>query len=149
MAVTRADTQTLKQKEIIRYSDFTNDFAMNPFTGMLAKVTNEESVKQSLKNLVLTGCGERFYDSHKGSKVKQALFELYDLGLLEVMKQQLKQSCSVYEPRAQIIDIIVGNDNGATSPDLDSNTINVKIIFAIVNIPDRNFTLDLNIRRVR
>lgn len=141
--VVRADKFTLKQKQIERYSDFSTSFDMNPFTGMLARVTNEDAVKQSLKNIVLTECGERFYDSNKGSKVKQSLFELFNYAMFDVVKMQLRGAISAYEPRAQIIDIEVAPDN------LDANTMNVKIIFSVLNIPDQTFSLDLNVSRVR
>lgn len=143
--VTRADRFTLKQKEIERYSDFTTSFEMNPFTGMLARVTNEDAVKQSLRNLVLTECGERFYDSNKGSKIKQSLFELYDLAMYDVAKIQLMGALAFYEPRAKIIDI----QFGAANKDIDSNALQVKIIFSVINIPNATFSLDLNVSRVR
>lgn len=143
--VTRADRFTLKQKEIERYSDFTTSFEMNPFTGMLVRVTNEDAVKQSLRNLVLTECGERFYDSNKGSKIKQSLFELYDLAMYDVAKIQLMGALAFYEPRAKIIDI----QFGAANKDIDSNALQVKIIFSVINIPGATFSLDLNVSRVR
>ena len=62
----RADKQTLERKKSELYSDFLTNFDMNPVTGNLAKVTNESSVKQALRNLMLTMTGERFYDAHKG-----------------------------------------------------------------------------------
>lgn len=141
--VSRSDRFTLKQKEIERYSDFTTSFDMNPFTGTLARVTNEDAVKQSLRNIVLTECGERFYDSNKGSKVKQSLFELFDQGMFDLVTVQLKGSLAHYEPRAQIIDVALANDT------LDFNTLNCKIVFSVINIPDRTFTLDLNVTRIR
>lgn len=141
--VVRADKFTLKQKQIERYSDFATSFDMNPFTGMLARVTNEDAVKQSLKNIVLTECGERFYDSNKGSKVKQSLFELFNVGMFETVKMQLRGACSAYEPRAQIIDIQIDQDT------LDFNTMRIKIIFSVINIPNSQFSLDLNVSRVR
>ena len=141
--VNRSDKFTLKQKEIERYSDFSTTFEMNPFSGMLARVTNEEAVKQSLKNLVLTETGERFYDSNKGSKIKQSLFELFDSGMFDIVKIQLKASLASYEPRANIIDVQLSNDQ------LDANALNCKIIFSVINIPGPTFTLDLNVTRVR
>lgn len=143
--VTRADSQTLKQKQIERYSDFNTTFEMNPFTGMLARATNEEAVKQSLRNIVLTECGERFYDSNKGSKIKQSLFELFDVAMYDVAKIQLRGALEFYEPRARIIDI----EFGPTASDLDSNALRVKITFSVINIPGATFSLDLNVTRVR
>lgn len=141
--VNKSDTFTLKQKQIERYSDFATSFETNPFTGMLARVTNEESVKQALRNITLTDCGERFYDSNKGSKLKQSLFELFDLNAYDLAKIQLRSSYAAYEPRAVIHDIQFQPDA------LDYNEMRVSIIFSIINIPNINYTLELSISRVR
>ena len=84
--MSRADKNTLEQKKREIYSDFLNNFDQNPFTGVLARVTNEESVAQSLKNITLTNRGERFYNSNKGSRIRSSLFELFLLELLFLFK---------------------------------------------------------------
>lgn len=118
-----------------------NNFDKNPITNILGKVSNEEAVKSSLKNIVKTMVGERFYDSNKGSKITQSLFEPYDLGGLETIKIQLKEAC-YYEPRAQIIDIRL-NEN------LDSNAYDCTIVFSVINIPDQIYQISIPIQRVR
>lgn len=138
----RADKYTAEIKKQELYSDFLNDFTTNPITGLLSRVTNEESVKQSLKNLVLTNVGERFYDPNKGSKINQSLFELYDPANLEMIRLQLREAINTYEPRAKLIDLRL-NDN------LENNEYYVTLIFSIINIPNETFALDLNVTRVR
>ena len=138
----RADKFSLEQKKTEIYSDFLNSFEQNPLTGALARVTNEDSVKQSLRNIILTNIGERFYDSNKGSKIKQSLFELYDPSTVEIIRIQLGEAISAYEPRAIIQDIRLQED-------LERNGYYVTLIFSIINIPDQTFSLDLSIQRVR
>lgn len=138
----RADKYSLEQKKTEIYSDFLNSFEQNPLTGTLARVTNEESVKQSLKNIVLTSVGERFYDSNKGSKIKQSLFELFDPTTIEISQLQLNEVISTYEPRAIVRDI-------RFQENIDSNGYYVTIVFSIINIPDQTFTLDVSMQRVR
>ena len=138
----RADKFSLEQKKTEIYSDFLNSFEQNPLTGALARVTNEDSVKQSLRNIVLTNVGERFYDSNKGSKIKQPLFELYDPSTVEIIRIQLGEAIAAYEPRAIIQDIRLQED-------LERNGYYVTLIFSIINIPDQTFSLDLSIQRVR
>lgn len=138
----RADKFSLEQKKTEIYSDFLNSFEQNPLTGALARVTNEDSVKQSLRNIILTNIGERFYDSNKGSKIKQSLFELYDPSTVEIIRIQLGEAISAYEPRAIIQDIRLQED-------LERNGYYVTLIFSIINIPDQSFSLDLSIQRVR
>jgi phage baseplate assembly protein W len=138
----RADKYSLEQKKTEIYSDFLNSFEQNPLTGLLARVTNEESVKQSLKNIILTNVGERFYDSNKGSKIKQSLFELYDPGTIEIIQIQLSEAIAAYEPRAVI-------QNIRLQEDIERGGYYVTLIFSIINIPDQTFTLDVSMQRVR
>jgi phage baseplate assembly protein W len=138
----RADKYSLEQKKVEIYSDFLNSFEQNPLTGLLARVTNEESVKQALKNIVLTNIGERFYDSNKGSKIRQSLFELYDPGTVEIIRIQLSEAIAAYEPRAIIQDIRLQED-------IDKGGYYITLVFSIINIPDQTFSLDLSIQRVR
>ena len=141
--MSRADKNTLEQKKREIYSDFLNNFDQNPFTGVLARVTNEESVAQSIKNLVLTNQGERFYNSSKGSRVRQSLFEMFNQMSADIVKQDLINYLSFYEPRCIINDIIVQGDT------LDLNSFNIDIIFQIINIPGQNFQVSLNVQRIR
>lgn len=140
--MSRADKITLERKKTELYSDFLTNFDQNPITGTLARVTNEESVKQSLRNLVLTNTGERFYDNNKGSKIRQSLFESYDPDNLEIIKIQLKETIDAYEPRANILDINFTDG-------LDENSYGVSIIFSIINIPNSSYDISINISRVR
>ena len=140
--MSRADKFTPKNKKQELYSDFLNNFDQNPVTGFLARVTNEEAVKQAIKNIILTSVGERFYDSNKGSKIKQSLFDIFDPSNLEIIKIQAKEAIEVYEPRAIIQDI-------RFNPDLDRNAYYMTIIYSVINIPDNVFNLTLNILRVR
>ena len=141
--MSRADKNTLEQKKREIYSDFLNNFDQNPFTGVLARVTNEESVAQSLKNITLTNRGERFYNSNKGSRIRSSLFELFDSNMFDAIKLDLQDMYSYYEPRAIINDIIIQPDT------LDLNSLNVSIIFSIINIPGQNFQVSLNVQRIR
>lgn len=138
----RADKYTLEAKKSELYSDFLNGFNTNPITGLLAKVTNEEAIKQSLKNIILTNVGERFYDSNKGSKVNKSLFDPFDVANLEVIRLQIRECIKSYEPRCDIKDIRLQEN-------LDKNGYNVAIVFSIINIPDDIFSLNLSIQRVR
>lgn len=140
--MSRADKYSLEQKKTEIYSDFLNNFDQNPVTGALAKVTNEQAVAQALKNIVLTDIGERFYDSNKGSKIKQSLFEPQTPESIEFLRLQLSSSLARYEPRATVHEIRV-NDQ------LEENAIAITIVFSCINTSDRMLTLGFTIQRVR
>lgn len=141
---TNPNKLSIERKKVELYSDFTINFDRNPFNGNLAKLTNEESVKNSLKNLFMTNKGERFYDSNKGTILRAMLFEnSFGLGDFEAIKLDLIQVAQAYEPRAQIMDLHI------QEPDPDQNSVSLKIVFSIINIPDKTFSLDIFINRVR
>lgn len=124
------------------YSDFLNNFDKTPFTGELAKVTAEDSIGQSLKNLFLTQLGERFYDHNMGSRIKTLLFELDSDVDLEYggIVFELEQLARVYEPRAERLNIFVKKETYG---------IRFTITFRAINIPDQDFTVEFFIKRVR
>lgn len=132
-------TPTYKQQE--RYSDFLLSFDKNPQTGNLAKVTNEESVKQSLKILILTSLGERFYSPFTGSKLKASLFDPVDPVTADIIKTTIFQCVQTNEPRVNLLEVVVADD-------YDNNRYVVNIVFNLINIPDV-LQLDLILKRAR
>lgn len=137
----REDKFTIQKKSYEVYSDFTTNFDMNPFTGSLAKVTNEDAIKQSLKNIMRTMEGERFYNTRKGSYIWNSMFEPYDPSSLELLRLKIIESCA-WEPRAIIRDV-------RFNASLDENAYDVTIVFSTVNVPDQFFDLTITINRVR
>lgn len=138
----RSDKLTAQRNKIERYSDFVTDFDFSPITGYLAKVTNEQAVRQSLKNLILTNVGERFYNSRLGSRLQASLFEPVSPETVEVIRLLIKEVVDGYEPRAIIHDI-------KASESVDSNAYDITIVFSVINIPEQNFVLQLSVLKAR
>ncbi len=123
----RSDKFTpFKKKEY--YSDFLINFDMNPVTGTLARVINEDSIKQSLKNLILTNRTERPYNPNVGSRINALLFDPLDNFTAENIKNEIKETIEAFEPRAIINEIFV-------IPDDERNGFTINIIFSTINIP--------------
>ena len=142
MTTNRADKFTIKTKTVERYSDFLVNFDKNPLTGFLARTTNADAIKQSLRNLILTERTERPYQPHIGSKIWSLLFEPIDVVTEELLKQTIKETISNCEPRVNVIQISVnGNAN--------YNSYFVEVVFEILNIPGESFSLPVILRRVR
>ena len=137
----RSDRYTGLTDKPIFYADFTNNLDLNPLTGYLAKTTNDNAIKNSIKNLILTGNGERFFDSTIGSKMATLLFVPIDMVNAELVRSTIKETIENHEPRANIIDINV-------QAIAENNSYYVKVIFKIINIPE-DITLDLILNRVR
>ena len=122
----RSDRYTGLSDKPIFYADFTNNLDLNPLTGYLAKTTNENAVKNSVKNLVLTGNGERFFNSTIGSKMATLLFEPIDPVTAELVRTTIEESIENHEPRARLVNIDV-------QPNAENNAYYVKVVFKIIN----------------
>lgn len=138
--MSRSDKYTpFKKKEF--YSDFLINFDMNPVTGTLARVTNEDSVKQSLKNLILTNRTERPYNPLLGSRINALLFDPLDTFTAQSIKEEIEETIKAFEPRVVLNDVSV-------YPDEDNNGFTVNIIFSTINIPQET-RIELFLQRVR
>jgi phage baseplate assembly protein W len=108
--ITRIDKITRTEKASEKkpfYSDFYTNFNVHPQNKRLAKYTNEESVKRSIRNLILTEKYDRMFQPEIGCRIKSLLFEnMSDIISMEI-KKSIQETVDTYEPRARIIDIIV------------------------------------------
>ena len=130
----------LRKKRTL-YSDFFKDLTINPISGDLALRTNEESIKESLKNLILTDRGERLMQPNIGSDVRASLFENATPVTLKILEERVRDVINNFEPRVSIIDIDV------TSL-YDDNRVQVTIYFYVKNREDP-LSVDVFIDRVR
>ena len=123
---------TIKTERNIRpviYRDFFTDFSMHAATGELNSKTNEEAVKQSIRNLLLTDRYERPFQPYIGSGLKGMLFEQYTPATELMITNSVKEVISNHEPRANLINVISSPAQGGTA-------ITVTVVFSIINNPD-------------
>lgn len=138
---TRAERYTQLQKIPELFSDFTADLTPHPITADLTRIRDEQSIRQSLKNLVLTINGERPFQPRIGSAVNRALFEINDEFMRQELIDTITETIATNEPRVALNRVIV-------DPRPDENSIDISILYTIINsrIPQ---SLDLVLRRVR
>jgi phage baseplate assembly protein W len=134
-------TITPLRKKRTLYSDFFKDLTVNPISNDLALRTNEEAVKESLKNLILTDRGERLFQPNLGSDVRAALFENATPVTLKILEERVRDVINNFEPRVSVIDVDV------TSL-YDDNKVQVTIFFYVKNREDP-LSVDVFIERVR
>lgn len=123
------------------YSDFYKDMTANPITNDLALRYDEDAVKESIKNLVLTDRGERLFQPNLGGDIRAMLFENNTPSTLKIIQEQIKSIINSYETRANVIDV-------QTTSNIDDNKVAVKIIFSIRNREDP-ITVTVFLERVR
>jgi phage baseplate assembly protein W len=123
------------------FSDLDLNFTKNPVTKDVTRRFDEDAVKNSIKNLVLTSNYERPFHSEIGSPVRQLLFEPASPMLGAMLKRSIEDLINNFEPRVTVIDIICVVAE-------DDYTIDVSIEFRILNTITP-ITLDLTLQRTR
>lgn len=142
--ITRIDKITRKDKASDRkpyYSDFYTNFNVHPQNSRLVKHINEESVKRSIRNLILTDKYDRPFQPEIGCRVRSLLFENMSDIIVEEIKATIRETIEVYEPRARVIDIIVQANENRQSYD-------VYIYFEVINNVEP-VTLNITLYRAR
>lgn len=142
MAISRADTLTETKKQVEFFSDFMNDFDKTPLGNQLAKVTNVDAVNQSLRNIIKTNLGERFFQPNLGSDIYASLFENQTPDYLDVLELFIKNAVNNSEPRVKLNSVDVSTDLN------NENSINVTIEYYLINNPSP-ITLNILLKRIR
>ena len=123
------------------YTDFKKDLRISPVSDDITLLKDEDSVKESLKNLILTDPGERLMQPFLGAGIRALLFENITPGVLKLIEERVKTTIRNYEPRAELIDVLV-------SSDIDDNKVSVAITFYIKNA-SQPIDLEVILERIR
>ncbi len=123
------------------FSDLDLNFSPHPVTGDVTRKLDENSIKQSIKNLIMTKHFERPFHSELGSQVMSLLFEPMTPLTTLMVRRSIIDLISNFEPRVELInvDVIASEEN---------NGLYCEIIFKIVNT-ERPLTLELVLERTR
>jgi phage baseplate assembly protein W len=109
------------------FKDLSMSFQVNPINYDLIALKNESAIARSVRNLVFTYPGEKFFNENLGSKISRSLFENLDEISASVIKDEIENTIRNYEPRVNLIDVVV-------SPNYDNNEFNVTVNYRIVGI---------------
>jgi phage baseplate assembly protein W len=123
------------------FSDLDLNFTAHPVTKDIVLRYDENAIKTSLKNLLLTSNFERPFHSEIGSPIKRLLFEQATPMLDIVLRRAIVDTVNNFEPRVELLNVDVVVEE-------DSNVIRINIEFKIVNT-ERPLSLDLVLERTR
>lgn len=125
------------------FSDFLSSFDKSPLSNDLARMGSDNSVKQSVRNLVLTSIGERLFQPDIGGNVWHMLFEPITGFTADDLKKDILNTIKQNEPRVSASDLTV-----QVFPNADLNQLTVNIFFFIMNNPNQ-VSVSLVLQRVR
>ncbi len=109
------------------FRDISLVFAAHPMTNDVVTKIDAAAVKQSIRNLVMTMNYERPFHPEKGCQIYGMLFENVTSTTLNVAKQSIVDVITQYEPRANLVDVVIEDA-------LSNNAINISIYFTLLNI---------------
>jgi len=107
------------------FKDISMSFQVNPLNLDLIALKNETAIARSVRNIVFTLPGEKFFDSNFGSRISNSLFENVDEISASIIRDEIRNSITNYEPRVELIDV-------QTTPDYDNASFDVLIQYRII-----------------
>ena len=116
------------QKTSRAFKDIAMAFGKNPFTDDTNVVKNENSIKQSIKNLILTSPGEKPFQPLVGSRVSELLFEPLDPFTADSLRDEIINTINQFESRVKLQNVVL-------QPQWNQNALNVTIEYKIVGKP--------------
>ena len=99
------------------FKDLSMTFQSNPLNDDLIGLKNENAIARSVRNIVMTYPGEKFFQPDFGSRVSRLLFENVDDITASQIREEIEYSIVNYEPRVKILSITVNPDNDNASFD--------------------------------
>tara|TARA_A100001391_G_scaffold87423_1_gene57859 strand:+ start:51 stop:452 length:402 start_codon:yes stop_codon:yes gene_type:complete len=109
------------------FKDISMSFQTNPLNDDLIALKNSSAIARSIRNIVFTQPGEKFFNPNFGSRVSESLFDNVDNTSADVIRDQIRSSIRNFEPRVNLLRVVV-------APNFDENEMNVKITYEIIGI---------------
>jgi len=124
------------------FKDISLSFQPHPVTKDLPALKNERAINASIRNIVQTIPGEKFFNKFFGSEVRTQLFEQFDATTSIVLENQIVDSIRTYEPRVADVSVEVN-----ARP--DKNELGITVSYTIVGqeFPAQNYSFILEATR--
>lgn len=107
------------------FKDVSMSFKVNPLNNDLVALKNATAISRSVRNIVFTTPGEKFFQPTFGSRVSQMLFENMDEITSLSIRDEIENSIRRFEPRVDLKSVQV-------NPDFDGNQYDVVITYQII-----------------
>jgi len=109
------------------FKDISMSFGVNPLNDDVVALKNSSAIARSLRNIVFTQPGEKFFRPNFGSRISESLFENVDDASAAVIRDEIKNSIKNFEPRVKLLGVFV-------QPNPAFNEMNVAIEYEIIGI---------------
>ena len=110
-----------------KFKDISMSFESNPLNDDLVSLSDTSAIARSIRNIVFTSPGEKFFNPDFGSRISESLFENVDDVSALAIEDEIKSSIINFEPSVNLL-----NTNVVPNP--DDNEMNVTIEYEITGI---------------
>ena len=110
-----------------KFKDLSMSFESNPLNDDLISLSDTTAIARSIRNIVFTQPGEKFFNPDFGSRITESLFENVDEVSALAIEDEIKSSIINFEPRVNLLNTVV-------VPNPDDNEMNVTIEYEITGI---------------
>ena len=110
-----------------KFKDISMSFESNPLNDDLVSLSDTSAIARSIRNIVFTSPGEKFFNPDFGSRISESLFENVDDVSALAIEDEIRSSIINFEPRVNLL-----NTNVVPNP--DDNEMNVTIEYEITGI---------------
>jgi hypothetical protein len=107
------------------FKDISMSFQANPLNDDLIGLKNENAIARSVKNIVFTIPGEKFFNENFGCQISDILFENINEISASAIEDQIRLSIENYEPRVELIEV-------TAQPNYDNNQFDAVVIYEII-----------------
>ena len=107
------------------FRDVSMSFKSNPLTNDLIALKNENAIARSVRNIVFTLPGEKFFNENFGSRISKLLFENMDDLTASSIRDEIERSIRNNEPRVRLRSV-------KTRPNFENNQFDVTITYDII-----------------
>ena len=125
------------------FKDLSMSFQANPLSKDLIALKNTNAIARSIKNIVFTLPGEKWFNEDFGSRITASLFENINDVTASIIVDEIQKSITRYEPRVLLI-----GEGVRAFPNYDNNTFDVIIVYEIIgaDVPPQQleFVLESN-----
>ena len=109
------------------FKDISMSFQTNPLNDDLVALKNANAIARSIRNIVFTERGEKFFNPKFGSRISKLLFDNVEEVIASAIKDEIEFTIKKFERRVDLIEVKV-------VPNFNSNEMNATIVYEIVGI---------------
>jgi len=124
------------------FKDISMTFQSNPLNNDLIALKNANAIARSVRNIVMTIPGERFFQPSFGSGVNRVLFNNMDEISASILEDEIRNSIRNYEPRVRLRSLKV-------QANFDNNAFDTVVTYDIIgaDIPSQQLQFALQSAR--